>query len=115
MQSGIGRMKRDPEEAVDFILANAKKFASAKADRIYLEEFRKSKKAILMKESAEKSAAAKEMDAYAHPDYIELIKGLREAVEIEELLKWKLIAAQIVPEIWRTEQANNRNQDRAAR
>ena len=96
---------RDPNEAVSFIIANASKFAKAKAERIYLEEFRKSKKSLLMKDSPEKSAAAKEMDAYAHPDYIALLEGL----------KWKLIAAQIVPEIWRTQEATNRNQDKAAR
>ena len=106
---------RDPNIAVSFIIANAGKFAKAKAERVYLEEFRKSKKALLMKESSETSAAAKEMDAYAHPEYIALLDGIKEAVRIEETLKWKLIAAQIVPEIWRTEQANNRGQDKAAR
>ena len=107
--------QRDPNEAVSFIIQNASKFAKAKAERVYIEEFRKSKKALLMKESEEKSAVGKEMDAYAHPDYVALLDGLKQAVEIEETLKWKLIAAQIVPEIWRTEQANNRGQDKAAR
>jgi len=106
---------RDPNEAVSFIIANAANFAQAKAERVYIEEFRKSKKALLMKESEEKSAAAKEMDAYAHPDYIALLDGLKASVEVEETLKWKLIAAQIVPEIWRTQEASNRNQDKAAR
>jgi len=106
---------RDPNEAVNFIIANAANFAQAKAERVWIEEFRKSKKALLMKESTGKSAAAKEMDAYAHPDYIALLDGLKAAVEVEETLKWKLIAAQIVPEIWRTQEASNRNQDKAAR
>lgn len=106
---------RDPNDAVSFIISNASKFAKAKAERVYLEEFRKSKKAMLMKESKETSAAAKEMDAYAHKDYQALLEGIRAAVEVEESLKWKLIAAQIVPEIWRTEQANNRRQDNATR
>lgn len=106
---------RDPNEAVSFIIANASKFAKAKAERIYIDSFLKSKKSLLMKDSPEKSAAAKEMDAYAHPDYIALLEGLKAAVEVEETLKWKLIAAQIVPEIWRTQEASNRNQDKAAR
>lgn len=106
---------RDPNAAVDYILANAGKFAKAKAERVYLEEFRKSKKSLLMKESRETSAAAKEMDAYAHPDYIALLDGIKAAIEIEETLKWKLIAAQIVPEIWRTMEASNRAQDKATR
>ena len=36
--------------AINFILTNASKFAEAKATRVQLEEYRKSKKAILMSE-----------------------------------------------------------------
>ena len=43
---------KDPNRAVDYVIANAGKFAAAKAQRVYLEEFRKSKKAILMGQSA---------------------------------------------------------------
>lgn len=103
----------DPHLAVDYIIANAAKFAKAKAARVYLEEFRKSKKALLMKASAESSAVAQERDAYAHPEYQELLVGLRESVEVEERLKWDLIAAQARVEIWRTEQANARAEGRA--
>lgn len=103
----------DPHAAVDYILANAGKFAKAKAERVYLEEFRKSKKALLMKASPESSGIAQERDAYANPEYIAVIDGIKEAVEVEETLRWVLIAAQARVEIWRTESANNRNQDRA--
>ena len=65
-----------------------------------------------MAESTEKTAAAKEIYAYAHPDYIVVLDGLREAVEKEETLKWKLTAAEAKIEIWRTESANNRTIDR---
>lgn len=44
----------DPNKAVDFLLANAGKYARAKAERIHIEEFRKSKKALLMAECAGK-------------------------------------------------------------
>jgi hypothetical protein len=103
----------DPHAAVDYILKNAAKFADAKAARVYLEEFRKSKKAMLMAESTEPAANAREQYAYAHPDYRELLEGLKAAVAVEEKLKWDLIGAQLRVEIWRTESANNRNQDRA--
>lgn len=99
---------RDPHVAVDYILVNAKKFAKAKAERVYLEEYRKSLKAILMKRSMESAIGAQEREAYAHDEYVELLKGLKEAVEIEEKLRWDLIGAQARVEIWRTEQANNR-------
>lgn len=105
--------ERDPHKAVDYIIANAAKFAKAKAERIYLEEFRKSKKSLLMKQSLESSAVAQERDAYAHDEYLELLDGLKAAVEIEEKLRWDLVAAQARVEIWRTEQANNRAEGRA--
>jgi hypothetical protein len=52
--------------------------------------------------------SAQERDAYANKEYQELIKGLAAAVEVEEDLRWKLIAAQMRVDIWRTNQANNR-------
>ena len=104
---------RDPHKAVDHIITHAQQFADAKAKRIFLEEFRKSKKALLMKQSIEGALGAQERDAYAHHEYIALLKGLRKAVEIEEKLRWDLIAAQARVDIWRTEQANLRNEGKA--
>ena len=103
----------DPNKAVDYILANATKFAKAKSERVYLEEFRKSKKAILMAASLEQAIGAQEREAYSHPEYIQLLVALKEAVEIEEKLRWDLIAAQARVEIWRTEQANQRAESKA--
>jgi hypothetical protein len=102
------RKERDPHKAVDYIIANAKKFAKAKAERVYLEEFRKSLKAILMKRSLEETIGAQEREAYANEEYKSLLEGLRDAIEIEESLRWDLIAAQARVEIWRSEQANLR-------
>jgi hypothetical protein len=99
---------RDPHKAVDYILLNGKNFAKAKAERCYIEEFRKSLKALLMKRSLESAIGAQERDAYADPEYVKLLEGLREAIEKEEKLRWDLIGAQARVEIWRTEQANNR-------
>lgn len=103
----------DAHKAVDFIIENAPKYAQAKAERIYLDEWRKSKKAMLMQESKESSAAAKEMDAYAHQDYLTVLQGIKEAVEVEESLRWKLIAAQARIEVLRSAEASNRHLDRA--
>ena len=100
--------ERDPHKAVDYIIANANKFAKAKAERVYLEEYRKSLKALLMKRSLEESIGAQEREAYAHEEYRDLLQGLKSAVEVEEKLRWDLIAAQARVEIWRTEQANLR-------
>ena len=101
-------IERDPHRAIDYIIRNAKHFAKAKAQRVYLEEYRKSLKAILMKRSLEESLGGQEREAYASDEYKKLLEGLREAVEVEEKLRWDLIGAQARVEVWRTEQANLR-------
>jgi hypothetical protein len=98
----------DPQKAVDYLRDNAEKYAEAKASRVYLEEFRKSKKSLLMLHSDEKTQAGKEAYAYAHDEYIALLDGLKVAIETEETVKWQMIAAQARIEVWRTQQANNR-------
>jgi len=103
---------RDPHKAVDYILKNAKAHAKAKAERNYLEEYRKSLKAILMKKCLETAIGAQEREAYAHPEYTALLEGIRAAMEEEEKLRWDLIAAQAVIDIWRTEQSNLRAEGR---
>jgi hypothetical protein len=105
----------DPNRAIDYVIANAGKFAQAKANRIYLEEFRKSKKALLMNQSTEKTVNAREQYAYSHDEYLALLDGLKAAIEVEEKLKWEIAMAQARVEVWRSEQANNRNQDRTMR
>lgn len=105
----------DPSLAVEFIIKHSAEFAKAKSQRVYLEEFRKSKKSLLMSKSSDTTIGGQERDAYKHPEYLELLEGLKQAVEIEETLKWKLIAAQARIDIFRTMEASNRAQDRAAR
>lgn len=109
------RLPIDPNSAVDAIIAMAPRYAKAKAERVYLEEFRKSKKAILMQASESKVSATQERDAYAHQEYIGLLAALQVATETEEALRWKMIAAQLRVEVWRTTESSNRMIDRAAR
>lgn len=105
-----------PYKAVNFIIKNAPLYAKAKADRVLLEEFRKSKKALLMKDALRdgiEAANAQEREAYANQEYIDLLHGLAEAIAKEEELRWKLEAARMKTDIWRTEQANARLETRA--
>lgn len=97
--------------SLDFIRDNAPAYAKAKAERVYLEEFRKSKKALLMRDAeiaGHKSAAAQEREAYADPDYLVVLEGLKAAVEQEETLRWLIVGAQAKIEAWRTIEANRR-------
>ena len=107
----------DPNEAIDFMIANAKKYAQAKANRIFVEEYRKTMKAELCKEAlAAKIEAvnAQEREAYSHPDYKQHLLAIKAAVEEEERLRWLLVAAQARIDVWRSMEASNRAQDRAA-
>ena len=109
-------MSKEINEAVDYIYTHGQKYAAAKAEVTYVEEYRKSLKAMLMKQAmldGAKSAAAAEIEAYSDAKYVELLNGLREAVEKAEGLRWGLVSAQARVEVWRSLEASNRVMDRA--
>ena len=111
----MGNMEIDPNKAVEYIMKHSAEFAKAKSERVYIENYLRSKKSLIMAQSTSKTVAGAEAEAYAHPEYIELIDGLKEAVEQEEKIKWMLTAAQLKVDIWRTEQATNRTVDSSVR
>ena len=100
------------EEALKTMRELSRPLAEAKANRVHIEQFRKSKKAILFSECEEKTIADRENYAYAHPDYLELLEGLKVAVQEEEALKWRMKAAELYIEVWRSQEASNRMVDR---
>lgn len=105
----------DPQKALHAIAKMAPNFAHAKANRIYMEQFRKTIKATLMKKAeleGHKSAVNQEREAYADPSYQQHLEALREAVQIEEELRWKLVAAEAAIEVWRSQESTNRMMDR---
>lgn len=103
----------DPHGAIESLWKIAPEYAKAKAERVYLEEFRKSKKAVLMKTVADLPLGGQEREAYAHPEYIGLLAALKVAVEREEALRWRLVSAQTAIEVWRSQEASNRATERA--
>lgn len=109
--------QKDINDAVDYLYTHGRKFAEARSHRVYLEEFRKSQKAMLMKaalsDGRAKSAVVAEIEAYADPAYIEVLKGLEAAVEAEETYRWGLVSAQSRIDVWRSQEASNRAFDKA--
>ena len=93
----------------------APRYAKAKAQRMYLEEFRRVKRALLMQQSDAKTVADREIYAYSHPEYLEVLEGIKTAVEAEETFRFKLKAAEIQTDIWRSKEASNRGQERTTR
>jgi len=102
----------NPHDAIEFIFKNAPAYAKAKGQLAELEVYRHSCIAIKAKEATGSSVAAREMEALASEDYQNLCKAIGAATEQTEILKWKLEAAKMRFEAWRTEQANNRNIER---
>lgn len=102
----------DAMKCIDYIRDNAPKYAEAKGQTTYLENYLKSKKAMLMSEEVG-TLGAKEAYAYAHPAYVEVLQGLKEAVAVEHEIKWRMEAAKLKFEFWKTQQFNVRVEARA--
>jgi len=104
-------MPIDIERTMAYLRDNAQAYAESKAARVYLQEFRKSKKALLQIEAEQKgikTGQEREAYAYAHPEYILLLQGLQNAVEKEEYLSIMMDGCRMRIELYRTEQANER-------
>lgn len=96
------------EDAIQSLIDNAEGDAQAKAQRVFLEESRKSLKSEIMREDLSEPVSAQEARAYADPRYKVHLEGLREAVYRDEKAKIKRVAAQALIDAWRTQQANMR-------
>ena len=106
-------MSEQIEKLIHEWRSSVSEYAKANADKVYLTEYRKSLKAIKIAEAQEnglKTGQERESYAYSHPDYIELLKGLREATEKAEELRYRMRIAEERIGIWRTKQANGRRE-----
>ena len=100
-----------PEDAAELIREKAAAYGESKAQRVYLEEFRRVQKALLMKDALAmgvEAANAQEREALADPQYRQVLKGLAAAIEKEETLRWELESLRLDIEIFRTKEATNR-------
>ena len=104
----IGDDMNEPIKAIQYLIDTAPLYAKSKADRMFLEEFRKSRKAQLASQAGTEVLGKQETFAYAHPEYIQILEGIREAVEKEETYRWMMTAAQAKIEVWRTQQYSAR-------
>lgn len=104
------------ERRMDDLRKTAKQYSIAYSTKEHLEEFKKSKLALLMKQAERDgfaTAAAQEREARAHDDYLKLLDGLRAATEESMALLWELKIAEIGAEVWRTKEANKRAERKA--
>jgi len=106
-------MTIDPNEAINFMIKNSEAYALAKAQVVYLTEYRKTVKSQGILRSLKNTVVEKEADAYTTDDYKTCVEGLREAVAEAERLRWMLVAAQARVDCWRSMEASNRAVERA--
>lgn len=102
-----------PFKALDFIRDNAEPYAQAKANVVYMTEFRKTIKASLMASTSEKTESAKQTFAYSHPQYKEHLLALKQAIAEAERLRWLMIAAEAKIEVWRSLESTARAEGRS--
>ena len=105
----------DPNDAIDFIFKTAPLYAKAKGELAQFEAFKHSLKAIEMSKSEAHTIGGKEMDAYKSQAYQELCEAIGLATEEAEGLRWQLEATKMRFELFRTQEASNRNIDRMTR
>ncbi len=101
------------EHVLEYIRDHGPILAAAKADRVYLQEYRKSLKAILSSQSDSNTIAGREMDAYSNPEYLEHLQAIKIAIAHEEKERWGMVAAETFIEVWRSREATNRMTDRS--
>jgi hypothetical protein len=100
------------DKALDYLRDTADKAAAARADRLYCEEFRKTVKALEMKEHDELPLGAQEREAYASERYQQHLIAIHDAVQEDERYRFLRQAAQAKIDAWQTQSANERAMDK---
>ena len=101
------------EWAMEVLLDRDQSAAKARAAHEYMSDLDKVVLSKLMAQSNEKSAAAKEAWARAHPDYEAHLEAKKEIAEMDYSKRDRRAAATAIIDAWRTEQSNARAMGRA--
>jgi hypothetical protein len=96
------------EQALRYLTDPQHEASRARAAAEHMDDLTRTVLAKLMMESEHKSAAAKEMDARAHPDFEAHLEALKACREVDYMWRNRLSAANALIEMWRTEQSNIR-------
>ena len=100
--------EKQVQQAVDYLRDTAKEAAAARANRRYLEEFRKSRKALIMKDHVDLPVSAQEREAYASDEYQKHLRAMQMAIELDTKLSFLREASQAKIDAWQTMSANYR-------
>ena len=105
----------NPNDEIQQIVDHIENYAAAEANLAWLESYKHALKALKMKESPSPSIAGKEMDALSSDDYVEYCHNLEEAKRKHTSLKLTIETCKLKIEVWRTEQATNRQIEKITR
>ena len=90
------------EKALHFLVNSASEAGQNRANRIYLEEFRKSLKAQIMSHHQELPVNAQEREAYKNVEYITHLEAMRDAIQEDEKMRFLIEAAKVKISVWQT-------------
>ena len=100
--------EQEVEAAVDWLRDTANEASQKRAERLYLDEYRKVLRAQLMKQHMDLPVSAQEREALADPKYAEHLKALKIAIDEDERMRFLRVAAEAKIEAWRSMNANYR-------
>lgn len=100
--------EQEVEAAVDWLRDTAQEAAQKRAERLYLDEYRKVLRAQLMKQHMDLPVSAQEREALADPKYSEHLQALKIAIDEDERMRFLRVAAEAKIEAWRSMNANYR-------
>ena len=73
--------EKEVSKALDYLRDSAAEVAKAKAERIYLEEYRKSLKALIMKDHLDISVSTQVREAYASDEQVIHLRAMQVTIE----------------------------------
>jgi hypothetical protein len=96
------------EKALDYLRDTALDAANARASRLYLDDYSRVVKAMVMSEHLAEPVNAQERYAYSDLRYKNHLEALKLAIYEDEKARYLREAAAVRIEVWRSEQANER-------
>lgn len=96
--------EEDVEKAVLWLAQTATAAAQARANREYMDEYRKSLRAQIMRENVNQPITAQERDAMADQRYLDHLEVFRDAVQADEKFRWLKVAAETKISVWQSQQ-----------
>ena len=100
--------EEDIDKALAYLRDNASSAAQARANRLYMEEYRKVVKSEIMQQYEHLAIGAQERNAYADRRYKEHLDVMKTAIYEDEKHRFLMSAAEAKIDAWRTMNANIR-------